>query len=181
MITSSLNETVPLRFVDGASIVPRIEDLTSREPAAMGLKHALFAASAGTLIACLPVVPAAAGPIHPWGLGHGLLGAVFGLATLPLAIVSAAVSAGQPAAPAPAYPTAPEYSPGYAPGYAPSYAPSYAPGFAPRPSYYPSAGYYAAPPAYFVPRPYFQPHPSYRGGYGARDSYRSGGYGYRRR
>ncbi|HMD75588.1 MAG TPA: hypothetical protein VKG05_17115 [Steroidobacteraceae bacterium] len=144
----------------------------------MELTRSLFAATAGTLIACLPVTPAAAGgpgmgPIHPWGFGHGLIGAVFGLATLPLAIVSAAVSAAQPAAPEPAYPAAP----GYAPGYAPSYAPSYAP----RPSYYPSAGYYAAPPGYFVPRPYFQPHPSYRGGYGARESYRSGGYGYRRR
>ena len=143
----------------------------------MELKPALIAATAATLIACLPVTPAAAGghgigPMHAWGFGHGLFGAVFGLATLPLAIVStavsAAVSAGQPADPAPAYPTGP------------GYAPSYAPGYAPRPAYYPSASYYAAPPAYFVPRPYFQGRPSYHAGYGTRESYRSGGYAYRR-
>lgn len=152
----------------------------------MDLTRSLFAATAGTLIACLPVTPAAAGglgPIHPFGFGHGLIGAVFGIATLPLAIISAAVSAGEPAAPAPApaYAPGPGYAPGYAPNYAQSYAPSYAPGYAPRPSYYPSAGYYAAPPAYYAPRAYFQPRPSYRGGYGTRESYRSGGYAYRRR
>jgi hypothetical protein len=131
-----------------------------------GLKRALFATSAGLLITCLPVAPAAAGGpglgIHPWGFGHGILGAVFGLATLPLAIISAVVSAGEPAAAAAAYPAAPGYYP-------------------PRPAYYPPMGYASAPRAYYAPRPYYAPRASYRAGNGYHESYRAGGNSYRRR
>ena len=67
------------------------------------LKHVIFAATATAAIACVPVAPAAAGThgfghVHPWGLGRGLLGAVVGLATLPLTIVSAALAATDKAA-----------------------------------------------------------------------------------
>ncbi|HEY1312694.1 MAG TPA: hypothetical protein VGE92_02405, partial [Steroidobacteraceae bacterium] len=52
-------------------------------------------------IACAPVAPALAGGhgfghAHVWGFGHGLLGAVVGLATLPLVVASAAISAATP-------------------------------------------------------------------------------------
>jgi hypothetical protein len=109
-----------------------------------GFKARLLGAGAALGMACAPLTPAAAGGfghLHPWGLGHGIFGAVAALVTLPLAVASAAIAAADPA---PAYPP-----PGYAaPGYAPSgYAPS---GYAP-PGYAPPA--YA--PVYAVPRVYY--------------------------
>jgi hypothetical protein len=147
-----------------------------------GLKHAAFAvALTATLL--LPTTPAAAaGPwiFAPWALGH-VIGAAARLATLPLAIASAAANAQQPAAPYPA-------GPGYygAPG---SY---YGP-----PNYYarPPAAYYAQPPGYYpAPQAYYRPALAYAppmqrfyaqprgyyGSYGAQFLHRSGGFTYRR-
>jgi hypothetical protein len=60
------------------------------------------AAAAATAVAL--IAPAEAGGHgfghgHPWGLGRGLVGAVVGLATLPIAIASAALLGGEPQAP----------------------------------------------------------------------------------
>jgi hypothetical protein len=154
------------------------------------LKQVIFAATAAATIACVPVTPAAAaihgGHFHPWLLGHGVLGAVLGLATLPLAIVSSVVDSNES--------QVGEGSRGYAPGPAPYAAPQ--PYYAPPPAYYPRAPvYYAAPQvsyaprSYYAPRPYYTPRPNYYaprpnyyGGYGGSNgghgSYRSGGYAY---
>ncbi len=138
-----------------------------------GLKKAVFAGIAAAALASTPVAPAAAGGRgyywhpHGWGLGHGLFGAVAALATLPIAIVSAAVSA---VAQAPAYPPQPAY--------------------APPPRYYPPPAYYAPPPVYYprapvyyaAPRPYYAPRPVYYGGYAGRGFHGGGGgYTYSRR
>jgi hypothetical protein len=179
-----------------------------------GFKQTVFGLAAAAALACAPVAPAAAGEhgfghLHSWGLGRGLVGAVVGLATLPIVIASAVLSA--------AIPDEPYQSPGYeggAPGYAPPsayygppqqsyYAPPpayYAPPqqsyYAPPPAYYapPQRTYYAPPPAYYprapvyspAPRAYYAPrtyyaapHPGYYGG--GQSSYRSGGYEYPRR
>jgi hypothetical protein len=169
-----------------------------KEFAMPGIKQALLGSAAAAALACVPMAPAAAGVhgfghVHPFGLGRGLFGAVLGLATLPIAIASAVLSAGADASSqAPAYGGAP---PAYAP---PAYAPQ--PAYAPRPAYYPAPqtyyappaayaprvpvyypqprAYYAAPPAYYAPRPNYAPRPAYYGGYGGRVSYRSGGYAY---
>ena len=112
-----------------------------------GFKRAMITAAAAAAIACTSMAPAAAGPrgfghLHPWGLGRGLVGAVVGLATLPLAIASAAIEASVPEAPAYAYPGYDAGARGYAPaGY---YAP-------PAPAYY-AAPYYAAPRMNYAPR-----------------------------
>lgn len=157
-----------------------------------GIKQSIFAAAAAALIACAPVGSAAAGGhgfgrAHPWGIGRGLVGAVVALATLPVAIVSAVVSAGEQAAlsPPPAYgdggyaspasyPAPPVY---YAPPPAYPAPPVY---YAPRPAYYPQATYYYPAPRANVARPYYAPRPAYRAGYGYY-GYRSGGYAYPRR
>jgi hypothetical protein len=155
-------------------------------------KHAVLATAAAA-IACAPVATAGAhgfGHLHSWGVGRGLLGAVFGLATLPIAIASAALSANEPEAPY-------QSSPGYAAprGYAPPPAYYAAPQtyYAPPQNYYaPPQGYYAqprpyyprapvyspAPRPYYAPRAYYAPRPSYYGGYA---SYRAGTYAYPRR
>jgi hypothetical protein len=144
-----------------------------------GLKKAVFAAVAAAALACTAVTPAAAdvhgyyGHPHGWGFGHGLFGAVAALATLPIVIVSAAVSAiaqAPLAFGAEAYGGAPPayYAP--PPYYAP---PAY---YAPPPVYYPRAPvYYAAPSAYYAPRPV------YYGAYAGRSFYGGGGYPYPRR
>jgi hypothetical protein len=161
------------------------------------LRQVIFAATLAAAIACVPVTPAAAaihgGHFHPWLLGHGVLGAVLGLATLPLAIVSSVVESNES--------QGGEGSRGYAPGPAPYAAPP--PYYAPPPAYYPrTPAYYAAPQvnyaprSYYAPRPYYAPHPNYyaprqnyRGGYGGgygggyagyggHGAYRPGGYGY---
>jgi hypothetical protein len=163
-----------------------------------GFQQTVFGLAAAAALACAPVAPAAAGEhgfghLHSWGLGRGLVGAVVGLATLPIVIASAVLSA--------AIPDEPNQSPGYeggAPGYAPPpayygppqqsyYAPPpayYAPPqrtyYAPPPAYYPRAPVYSpAPRAYYAPRTYYAPHPGYYGG--GQSSYRSGGYVYPRR
>jgi hypothetical protein len=143
-----------------------------------GLKRIFGALTATAAIACLPIMPAAAGVhgyghFHPWGLGHGLVGAVVGLATLPLAIAAAAIGADQGPAPYPA--------PGYAtPGYAPppAYYAAPRPYYAAPPAYYARpAAYYPAPHAYYAPRPYYAARPTYNYGYGGPGAYR-GGYAY---
>src|ERR1022692_334254 len=131
--------------------------INPKERAMSGIKRAILAATAAAVIAFVPVAPAAAygrgfGPLHAFGFGHGLIGAVFGLAVLPLAIASAVISAGEQAAP-PAQPYGAPY--GYAP---PAYAPPaayYGPQvyYAPRPAYYrPAYGYSPAPRNYYGPR-----------------------------
>src|ERR1700722_3205906 len=110
-----------------------------------GFKHAVLGTTAA-LIMCAPIASAEAhgfGHVHPWGLGRGLVGAVVGLATLPIAIASAALSATEPEAP---YPY--QSSPGYD-------GPR---SYAPPPAYYAAPQTYAPPPAYYAqPRAYYYP------------------------
>jgi hypothetical protein len=144
-----------------------------------GLKHAVFGMVAAAAVTCAPLATADAHGFghHPWGLGRGLFGAVLGLATLPIAIASAALSATELGAPP--Y----QSSPGY--GGPPSYAPPPA-YYAPPPAYYvPPRAYYPRPPVYapaarpyYAPRGYYAPPPGY---YGGRASYGPGGHGYPRR
>ena len=141
-----------------------------------GLKQTALAATAAALL-CTPTTQAvAAGPLlfAPLLLGGHVLDAVARLATLPLAVASAAVTAPPPAG---------AYSPG---------ASYYAP-----PAYYPQTPlYYGAPQAYYAPsrwyarptprfygppRSYYAPATRYSGYHGAQTSYRSRGYPYRRR
>jgi hypothetical protein len=143
-----------------------------------GFKHAVLGTAAAAVIACVPIATAGAhgfGHPHPWGLGRGLLGAAFGLATLPLAIASAALSANEPEAP---YQSSPGY--GSPRGYAPQtyYAPPQAYYTPPR-AFYPRAPVYSpAPRPYYAPRAYYSPRPGYYGGHA---SYRAGAYAYPRR
>ena len=131
------------------------------------LKQTVFAAIATAAFVCLPIRPAAAaGPLlfAPWALGH---------IVAPLVWASAALVAPSPVP----YPASPGYYAG-APGY---YAP---PNYYPRPPpyYAPSAGYY--PPAYYRPPLSYtpgMPRLPYYGRYGGQASYRSAGFGYRRR
>jgi hypothetical protein len=126
-------------------------------------------AAAGIACSATPAVAGghSFGPLHPWGLGHGLFGAVAGLATLPIALASAVLSAGDSdgssgygAAPRgyaspPAYPAPPAY-----------YVP---------PRYYPPAPlYYPAPHAYYAPGAYYAPRGVVHGGYGSYGG--NGGY-----
>ena len=165
-----------------------------------GIKQALLGSAVAAASACAPMAPAAAavhgvGPLHPFGLGRGLVGAALGLATLPIVIASAALSAVASDGPqAPAYGGAP---PAYAPGYAP--APVYAPPpayypaprtyYAPVPAYYARApvyypqprAYYPAPRAAYAPRTYYAARPGYSGANSARVSYGSGRYAYAHR
>ena len=133
------------------------------------LKQAIFAVAAAAAITLLPMAPAMADghgfrPLHAFGLGHGLLGAAFALATLPLVIASNVVAGvGESVA---QYPSAGYAGPAY--NYAPPVA--YA---APRSYYAPYPRYYGARVAY-GPRSYYAPHPSYYG----RGYYRSGGNSY---
>lgn len=135
------------------------------------LKQALVGAVAAAAVAILPMAPAMADghgfrPNHGFGVGHGLLGAVVALATLPL-VVASSVIAGVSESVAP-YP-----SQGYAP---PSYG--YAPpvGYASARPYY-APGYYAAPRTAYGPRPYNGARPGYDG----RGYYHAGGRSYPRR
>lgn len=154
-----------------------------------GIKRAFLGSAAAVALACAPMAPAAAGVhgfghVHPFGLGRGLFGAVLGVATLPLAIASAVLSAGADAASqGPGYVQQPAYAPRPAYYAAP---PTY---YAPRAAYYPRApAYYPQPRAYYAPRPVYYapgasyaPRPSYSGGYGSRVGYGAGGYAYWRR
>jgi hypothetical protein len=61
------------------------------------IKQTIFGVAAAAAIALLPMAPAMAGghgfrPFHPFGFGHGIVGAAVALATLPLAIASSVVS-----------------------------------------------------------------------------------------
>jgi hypothetical protein len=133
------------------------------------IKQTILGVAAAAGIALLPMAPAMAGghgfrPIHPFGLGHGLVGAAVALATLPLAIASSMVwGSGESVG---SYSSTGYGSAAY--GYAPpgGYA-------APRPYYGPSSGYYA-PRAAYGPRGYAAPRPGYYG----RGYYRSGGNSY---
>ncbi|MGC1524240.1 MAG: hypothetical protein WA803_22065 [Steroidobacteraceae bacterium] len=161
-----------------------------------GFKRVVMTAVAAAVIACTSIAPAQAGPhgyghLHPWGLGRGLFGAVFGLATLPLAIASAAIEASVPEAPA-----QPNYAPPPQNYYAPQpqayYAPP-APAYYPRPAYYAPPAYYAAPRAYYAPpapvyysapRTYYAPRANYAPrprNYAGAGGYHAGGYAYTRR
>lgn len=105
-------------------------------------KLKLTGLSAATVaLACLPLSPAVAGGplLVPWAVGH-LVGAAVRLATLPIAIASAASAASQP----------PPGAPG---GY-------YSPG-----AYYPPPGYYTHPGYYAPPASYYAPPASYYGGW----------------
>ena len=153
-----------------------------------GFKRFVSLTAAAAMLACAPMLPAVAGGhgfghVHGWGLGRGLVGAVVGLATLPLVIASAAIAA---SVPDPGYASGAVDGPrGYAPAPGVYAAPAYAapPYYAP-PVYYPRAPvYYPAPRAYYAPRGYAAPRAyagpaSGRGYYGGYGSYRSGGYAY---
>jgi hypothetical protein len=148
-----------------------------------GFKQVVFGTVAAAALACAPLASAGAhgfGHLRPWGVGRGLFGAVVGLATLPLVIASAALSAAEPQVP---YQSPPGY--GYPRGYAapPAYYGAPQTYYAPRPAYYPRAPiYYPAPRAYYAPgatyapRSYYAPRPSYYG----QPAYRAG-YAYPRR
>jgi hypothetical protein len=150
-----------------------------------GFKHAVLGTVAAAAVTCAPIATAEAHGFghHPWGLGRGLLGAIVGLATLPIAIASAALAATESEAPY-------QSSPGYAGprSYAPpppayyaapqTYAPPQAYYATPR-AYYPRAPVYApATRPYYAPRAYYAPRPGYYGGHA---SYRADGYAYPRR
>src|ERR1700722_13377935 len=180
------NGTVPLRFNTKARMVGGVFAAYVKELVMPGFKRFVSLTAAAAMLACAPMLPAVAGGhgfghVHGWGLGRGLVGAVVGLATLPLVIASAAIAA---TVPDPGYASGAVDGPrGYAPapqGYA---APP--PYYAPAPVYYPRAPvYYPAPRAYYAPRAYAAPRtysaPAARG-YGGYGSYRSGGYAYPRR
>jgi hypothetical protein len=160
-------------------------------------KYSVIALTAAAAIACVPVLPAAAGVhgyghLHPWGLGRGLVGAVVGLATLPLTIVSAALAASEPEAPEQASPGYAAGGRGYAPPPAyyaapPAYRAAPQSYYAPPRAYFPARGpaYYPASRGYYAPRAdaarsYYAARPGNYGGanYGGRGVYRGGGYGY---
>ncbi len=146
------------------------------------VRQTILGVAATAAIVLMPIAPAMAGghgfrPLHPFGIGHGLLGAAVALATLPLVIASNVV-AGVSDAVAP-YPSSGYATPGYAtPRYAPpayGYAPPVV--YAPRSYYAPYPGFYAAPRAAYAPRAYYGGRPGYYGhGY-----YRSRGNSYPRR
>ena len=147
-------------------------------------KQTALAAATAIALLCMPIQPAAAaGPLlfGPLALGWHVIGAVARLATLPLAVASAAVSGQQPPA---SYPPTPGYG-----GPAGYYAP---PNYYPRPPGY----YYPAPQVYYrpalsyarpmsrlyePPRGYYASPTRYSGSYGSQVSYRSRGVTYRRR
>lgn len=137
------------------------------------LKLTALAAVTVTL-ACLPLTPAAAaGPLlAPWAIGH-LVGAAVRLATLPIAIVSAASVAAQPPPAAPgAY-----YGPStYYPPYGYYVQPAY---HAPPASYYGGWQHYYPAPIHYAPPAYVEPwrsQPPHRGYYSPSMRY-SGSYG----
>ena len=144
--TSGVNATVPLRFYNEASTVcERAASYTAREHTMPGLKQSIFAATATAALLCVPITPAvAAAPLlfAPWVLGH-IIRAGVSLATLPLAVASAA-SGQQPPAP------------GYYGGQSGYYAP---PNYYARPTgyYAPPQNYYARPPGYYArPQGYYR-------------------------
>ena len=102
-----------------------------------GFKQFASVMVAAVALAGIPALPAVAGPLgyghfHAWGPGRGLVGAVVGLATLPIAIAAATIGA---VASVP-------YAAGYQGG----------PAYAPPPAYYATPAPYYAPPSYPRPR-----------------------------
>src|SRR3984957_881016 len=184
-----LNGTVPLRFNSEARMVDTVFEAYVKELVMPGFKRFASLTAAAAMLACAPIHPAVAGGhgfghVHGWGLGRGLVGAVVGLATLPLVIASAAIAA---SVPDPGYASGAVDGPrGYAPAPGVYAAPAYAapPYYAPPVYYYPRPpAYYPAPRAYYAPRGYAAPRAysapgSGRGYYGGYGSYRSGGYAY---
>lgn len=143
-------------------------DLPLTKDSAMINRQTALGLAAAVAIALLPMSPAMANghafrPLHPFALGHGLLGAAVALATLPLAVASTVLSSVSESA-------APYASAGYG-GPAYGYAPP-----APARPYYAPHPYYAAPRVNYGPRAYAA-HP----GYGGRGYYAPGGYPYPRR
>src|SRR5580692_1298659 len=139
------NVTVPLRFINEARMVEGVFKAYVKELVMPGFKRFVGLAAATAMLACAPILPAVAGGhgfghVHPWGLGRGLVGAVVGLATLPLVIASAAISASLPDAPQ----AAPQ----------PYYAPAGA-NYPPAPVYQPAPRNYYAPPAYYAAPSYY--------------------------
>jgi hypothetical protein len=160
----------------------------------LGFKRSVLGSAAAIALACAFATPAAAGVhgfFHPWGFGRGLVGAAVGLATLPLAIASAALSGGESQAPyqpsgyargygqPPAYYAAPPAYYGAPQAYynaPPAYYSAPQAYYAPPRAYYPRAPvYYSAPRAYYAPRAQREPRTGYYAGHG---SYHSGGYAY---
>src|ERR1700675_1276745 len=137
------NGTVPLRFNIKERMVLAIAKASYVKELAMPrIKQWVCLSAAAAVLVCAPVVPAVAGGhgfghVHGWGLGRGLVGAVVGLATLPLVIASAAIAA---TVPDPGYASGAVDGPrGYAPAPGVYAAPAYAapPYYAPPPAYYP--------------------------------------------
>jgi hypothetical protein len=153
-----------------------------------GLKQTVLVGAATAGLLCMPITPAAAGPLLfvPWALGNAI-GAAATLATLPLVVASAVASAQQPPA---QYPPTSGYYGGpdsYAPPNYYARPPAYyaqPPGYyyGPQPYYRPALAY--APPMphfYAPPRSYSSARTPYYGSYGAHVYPRSGGFADRRR
>jgi len=149
--------------------------------------RAIRAAVSVMLLSLAPLAPAIAGGPGHWGGGHAFgqfgLGAalghaLFGLATLPLAIIGAAVEAQAQAQDDRGYPPEANYGP--APGYPPPnyYAAPPAAYYAPRPMYYPPVARYYAPPMNYYGRPagYYGGRPGYYAPSGYQVARRSGYY-----
>ena len=149
----------------------------------MKARRAIRAAVSVMLLSLAPLAPAIAGGPGHWGGGHAFgqfgLGAalghaLFGLATLPLAIIGAAVEAQAQAQDDRGYPPEANYGP--APGYPP---PNYyaAPNNYAAPNYFPAPNYDRAPRAYYAapPAAYYAPPMNYygrpAGDYGGRPGY----------
>ena len=148
-----------------------------------GPKKSVFAVIMSLTLVVAPIAPALAGG-HGYGHGHGhgwghgefgLVGAVVALATLPLVVAGAVLSAAVP--PYRGYDEAPA-------------------AYVPAPAYYPPPAYYAPAPAYYgyehehnrgygyerrAPRGAYAPNTRYYSGHGAYANPRSGGDDYRRR
>jgi hypothetical protein len=148
-------------------------------------RKSLVAAIAVGTLGLIAAAPAAAvGPFIPWILGRHLVGAVVGLATLPLAVASSMAQPAVPYPPAPSYGGTPGYitQPGHysgAPGYY-SRSPAY---YAPPQGYNrPPSSYARAAPRFHEPlRGYSAPRARYTGGYGAHVPYQPGRFAYRHR
>lgn len=129
------------------------------------IRSSLLAATAVAALACLPVAPALAHGHDGRDVGHGLVGALVTLATLPLVVTADILSGGHrddyDAAPPDYYGRAPAYAP--SPGY---YAPPRV-AYAPRPQYYaPERSYYGGGSRSHEPSRGYYGAPRYSGSYG---------------